>query len=469
MTVKMREQLPVQITKMIYQGVGLAEQDGFKIFVYGGLPGDAGLVTITEKKRHYAFARITELTTLSPYRGTAVCPDYPLCGGCQMLEVDYDRQIELKTQVLDDAIYRFYADLQSLVQPVLASDSNVYYRNKMEYSFGTGSEGALILGLKERGRFDHVIGVKHCWLQSDESNAVRTFVTRYFQDRGWTARDPHHHTGDLRHLTLRHSKAHDQYMAILYVSREEPETLADFARTLNDAFPNVVSIYSAQSDRKSDSTRDAVLKLELGAPVITEVFKPACLNDVTPQPYHFRISPHSFFQTNTRQANRLYQEIVRVAQPQPGWKALDLYCGTGTIGLYLAPFVASVLGIEEVESAIEDARLNAAANGITNIDFRVGRVKNILKFEQLEADLIIVDPPRSGLEPKALRRMLDIQPKVIVYVSCNPTTLLRDLTDIKREGYVPELVKPVDMFPNTYHLECIVRLIKATTEPLRTY
>jgi 23S rRNA (uracil1939-C5)-methyltransferase len=249
---------------------------------------------------------------------------------------------------------------------------------------------------------------------------------------------------------MRHSKTNNNWMLMLITGSEISDTLLDFVSMMQETHPEVVSIYQSINTNIGDTPLERDVRHLHGEPIITET-----LGEAT-----FSISPESFFQTNTVQATKLYQTVVDVAQFKGTELLLDLYCGTGTIGLFCSPYVKKIIGIEEIPAAVEDASKNAQRNGISNAEFYCGRVKNILKFQTFNPDVVVIDPPRAGMVPKALQRIINLDCKKLVYVSCNPVTLLRDLKIFSEAGYTTETIIPVDMFPNTFHIECVARLTK---------
>ena len=439
------------IEKVVYQGWGLGFSDGKAIFVPHTLPGDEVDVTISRYQKRFCMGKVTHFHQSSTYRSESLCQHFPTCGGCQFMDVDYAKQCEIKQLVFHDSIRQFYPEIIEKVAPIIPSQVSTYYRNKMEFAFGSKEDSngnaQLTLGLKKRGTFDQVVGLSDCLLMSPVANQIIAFTVSFFQKAGLTAWDTHTHQGDLRHLMVRHAKGPNHYMVNLIASQDNSDLFLDYAQSLQAQFPQIVSLYKAIHEGPGEHTLAPPI-LILGEEAIYEQ-----LGD-----FNFKISPLSFFQTNSKQAEVLYEEIRRVLDPQKNELLMDLYCGTGTIGMTLAPYVDSVIGIEENPSAIRDALENTQKNGCHNMTFHEGRVKNILKFNSFGPDAVVVDPPRAGMVPKALRRMAELQAKKLVYVSCNPTTLLRDLRDLSEHGYQVDTLVPVDMFPGTYHIEVVTRL-----------
>jgi 23S rRNA (uracil1939-C5)-methyltransferase len=439
----------VTIEKLVFHGSGLGTVDGMKLFVQGAVPGDTVICKIAKKKRRYATAKVVEFITKSPQRTESICTHFPDCGGCQLIDIPYAKQLEQKREILDDCIAQFYPELAPIVDNIVPAPSQTHYRNKMEFAFGQNEDG-ITIGLKKRGQFDTVIPITECHLQDPHTNTLLKSISNFFNETSCTAWNYETHTGDLRHVMMRHSKTNNNWMLMLITGSEISDTLLDFVSMMQETHPEVVSIYQSINTNIGDTPLERDVRHLHGEPIITET-----LGEAT-----FSISPESFFQTNTVQATKLYQTVVDVAQFKGTELLLDLYCGTGTIGLFCSPYVKKIIGIEEIPAAVEDASKNAQRNGISNAEFYCGRVKNILKFQTFNPDVVVIDPPRAGMVPKALQRIINLDCKKLVYVSCNPVTLLRDLKIFSEAGYTTETIIPVDMFPNTFHIECVARLTK---------
>lgn len=445
----------VTIEKTVYQGQGLAQKDGLKIFIPNTLPGDEVEILLITKKKDYAEGKVINFITKSKNRTTSPCPHFPSCGGCQFIDVDYDKQLELKTEIINDCLKPVLE--KNILKPIIACASPYFYRNKMEFAFGQ-SQDEITLGLKKRGTFSHIIPVSNCKLQSQLSNKIVQETVTFFKKtplKNWNYKT---HTGTLRHLMVRESKTENTIMLMLLVAEKHPEIYQKYATHMAETFKEVVSIYSYFNPEKGDTPKKIDCTLLHGVPHITEK-----LGNI-----QYTISPLSFFQTNTQQAEILYTEIknaclnLQTHLELPAKNLLDLYCGTGSIGLFLAEYMPTILGIEEIPQAIENAKQNAKANNISNTTFICGTVKKGMESLDFAPDIIITDPPRSGMNPKDLAAMIAFQAKGILYVSCNPMTLGRDLDILIQNGYRLQSVQPVDMFPHTFHIECIAQLIKTT-------
>jgi 23S rRNA (uracil1939-C5)-methyltransferase len=436
----------IAIESFTTNGFGLGTHEGLKVFVLGAIPGDHVTVKIKKKKRRYVIAAIKTFIHTSPLRISSPCSHFPVCGGCQIIDIPYDKQIELKQTLFDTNITHFLPT-KPQIRNIIPSPSNTYYRNKMEFAFGLSENNKIILGLKKRGCYDIVVETPNCKLQDQQTQSILEKTQSFFESSSLSVWNYITKVGCLSHLMIRHSKSQNTFMLQLNVTETHPIIYRNFAKFISESAPNITSIYVKIN-------HDTPI-LQHGTNVIHET-----IGTLT-----FSISPQSFFQPNSLHINALYNEVKRAAQLNGTEIVYDLYCGTGTIGLFLASNARHVVGIEEVPEAILNATQNAMDNQITNTSFYQGRVKNILK-EILQGkrpninkpDCIIIDPPRSGIVPKALSRIIQLNAATIVYVSCNPDTLVKDLQQLTLANYTIEYIQPVDMFPNTFHIEAVVRL-----------
>ncbi|RAP34789.1 23S rRNA (uracil(1939)-C(5))-methyltransferase RlmD [Candidatus Marinamargulisbacteria bacterium SCGC AG-439-L15] len=442
----------VTINKLVYKGLGLGKlKSGKHVFIPNTLPEDVVTCKVTKKKKGYCFGEKIDLIKSSSYRESSGCTHFPLCGGCQFMDVSYENQLKLKRDIFLDCLTSSSLKIDHLVTNIIPSPSTQYYRNKMEYSFGETSEG-VFLGLKKRGQFDQVIPTPTCKLLSQETPDILHFTQNFFTQKKTSVWNHHTHQGLLRYLVIRHSKTKNTYLLNIVSSEENTPLFTEFSEKIQKRFPNITSICLTINPHKADTSFSLDYKILSGSGFLEET-----LGRMT-----YKISHLSFFQPNTEASEKLYETILKLASPKKTDTLLDLYCGAGTIGLFLAPYVQEVIGIEENPSAIEDAKENARLNGIKKTTYYCGRVKNILKFNSFSPDCIIVDPPRSGMVPKAVKRLCEIQAPTLIYVSCNPNTLIRDLDIITENNYSICDLKIIDQFPNTYHLETVVLLKKKT-------
>jgi len=440
------EQYQCTIEKLVYEGYGLARINGHTVFVPKSIPGDELRVCITQRKRRVYFAKIVDIIKPSPLRQESPCSHAHECGGCQLMDVAYENQLLIKRDIYLDVFRQFAPRFLEKIEPVVPCERRQYHRNKMDFSFFQ-SENDLMIGLKKKGSFSEVIRISDCLLLSQESNAILLKTSEFFSKKNVSVWDPHAQTGCLRHLMIRHSKLKNKYLVAIEASCLDP-SFDDYVKLITQEFPSVLSLHCIVVKEKLGITTTKQAHHLFGDEYLIEAIGAL----------QFKISPLSFFQTNSYQVKVLYDLVKLFADLKPDETLLDLYCGTGSIGLYCADSAKAIIGVEENPDAIRDAHENARINRLSNTSFYEGRVKNILKFNTFPADCIVVDPPRSGMVPKALKRLLDIDCKRIVYVSCNPVTLARDLLEFEKAGYTIERIVPVDMFPHSYHIESVVKL-----------
>ena len=457
-----------------FEGGCVARYEGMAVFVTGCVPGDTVRALVTKTRKRHAEARTLEVLVPSPTRVTPPCSYFGTCGGCKWQNLAYGEQLRWKRQHVVDAFERIGGLEDVEVRPTIGNAEEYWYRNKMEYSFGdrrwlTDEEIAsgadlnrdFALGLHVPGRFDRVLDIDKCWLQSELSNRVRNATRRFALDNELSIYNTHTHTGLLRNLVIRQSRASGETMALLVSSDDATETIDRWARFIRVEFPEVTTIVQGINRKKAQIAFSEETRVLHGPGTITE----------SVAGNEFTISPFSFFQTNSLQAERLYEQALDAASLGGGEVVWDLYCGAGTITLAAARRARQALGIELNAIAIDDARANASRNGITNAEFIAGDLKDVL--EELKAaeagadvphhlvrpDVVITDPPRAGMHEDVVRRLLELAPERISYVSCNPTTQARDCA-ILAEAYRVEYVQPVDMFPQTYHVETVARLVR---------
>ena len=449
------------IDSMAYGGHGVGRVDGFVVFVRGGVPGDKILARVTRKKKDYAEARLIELLEASQDRIPAPCPYSGVCGGCQWQHVAYRRQLDFKREHVLGAVTRIGGLKDITVHATISSHHQLAYRNKMEFSFSdrrwlmpnemedADSDRGGALGLHVPGTFHKVIDIDACLLQHETGNQILQEFKTLAMESGIPVYGLKSHEGFWRFLTLRHSRAFDEWMVNIVTSAENRDAMEAVARALTQSFPNIKTIVNNISARKAC--------IALGEREIL-VTGPGFIEDRI-GPYNFRISANSFFQTNTLGAEILYNKVIEYAELHGKETVLDLYSGTGTIPIFLSGRAASVVGMEIVQSAVLDAEMNCKANAVHNCRFILGDIRENLRVLEWKPDILIIDPPRAGMHKDVLARVMEMEIDRIVYVSCNPTTLARDLANMA-EGYEIVEIQPVDMFPQTYHVESVTRLIR---------
>ena len=438
------DELDLTIDRLAYGGAGVARtESGYVVFVRGAVPGDRVLARIGKSKRSWAEAELVELLEPSPERVEPVAP-HP---GAPWQVLPYERQLEEKESQVRDALSRIGGFEDPPVERIIPAEQRLRYRNKLEYSFGTDEDGELVLGFHRAGRFDVIDDVQDDILASERINEVREAVKAWCRAEGLTAWDRETQTGVLRNLVVREGRRTAQVQARIVTSPGSEFRVAELA-----AATPADSFLWTRAEGVAETTRGGDTQVVKGPAVLEEELAGL----------RFRISPDAFFQTNTEMAERLYGTAAELAGLSGREKILDLFCGIGTIALALALDAGEVWGVELVEEAVRDAIENSTLNGIDNTRFFAGDVRLVMR-ELLEQsgspDVIVVDPPRAGLSQKVVRRIIEADAQRIVYVSCNPTTLAPNARQLVDDGgYELKTVRPVDMFPQTPHIECVALL-----------
>jgi 23S rRNA (uracil1939-C5)-methyltransferase len=433
-------ELDLRIDSLAFGGNGVARSDGYVVFVQGAIPGDRVRAVLTKGKRAYGEARTLEVLEPSPDRIAPVA-DHP---GAPWQVLPYERQLEVKAEQVDEALRRIGKLDGYELEPIVPAVEQWRYRNKLEFSFGTGPGKELVCGFHAPGSWETILHVEDCLLQSERGNELRRAVFAWCSEQGLDAYDRRSQDGFLRNLVIREGRRTGQFQVRLVTSEGELDT---------DSLRAAIHVHSLLWTQVPGVAEVSAGPTEIvdGSPIFDEE-----LGDLS-----VRISPDAFFQTNTEMAEQLYGVATEYAQLQ-GWERIyDLFCGIGTIGLSLAPRAGELFGLEIVEEAVADAIANARLNQIRNAQFFAGDVRNALR-ELVERagkpDLVVVDPPRAGLSQKVVRRIIEAGPRRIVYVSCNPTTLAPNSAQLVESGYTLKRVRPVDMFPQTPHIECVALL-----------
>lgn len=453
----------ITIEAVAAEGKALAHVDGAVVFVQFAVPGDVVDIKVTKKKKNYMEGFILRMKKPSEHRLEPFCKYFGVCGGCKWQPLPYEMQLQAKQQQVYDQLVRIgHLDVPEL-SPIIGSDEVQFYRNKLEFTFSQRrwiyeNEDPEIMSDKERcglgfhvGRFfDKVLDIDCCYLQPEPSNEIRNFIRSYALEHGLSFFNIREHSGFLRNMFVRTTEK-GEVMLIICFYYEDPEARTALLDAVSEAFPQIVSLYYVVNGKANDSISDQECVLYRGDEAIYEYM----------EGLKFKIGPKSFYQTNTKQAYKLYSVAREYAALTGSEVVYDLYTGTGTIAQFVSSKAAKVVGIEYVPEAIEDARINAAGNGITNCDFYAGDMKDVLTDEFVQKhghpDVIILDPPRAGIHPDVAKVILNAAPERMVYVSCNPASQARDL-EILCKDYVITAVRPVDMFPQTHHVENVVAL-----------
>ena len=438
--------------------------DGQVVFVdEGAVPGDVLDVRVIRKKKSMLQAVIQNVKSLSSDRVEAPCRHFGICGGCKWQNLNYGAQLRQKSQNVRDAIQRIAKLNPEIVLPIRGCTNQYQYRNKLEYSFSTKRwltkeevatgqeiENCGALGFHKAGYFDKIIEVQECLLQDDLSNQIRNFIRDYALQHDYSYYDINQHTGLLRNLIVRNT-TQGNWMLIVVFAEHDMEKTALLMHALQQAFPQITSLNYVVNQKYNDTIYDRDVVTFHGVPYIVERLK-----DVS-----YKIGTKSFFQTNPKQAEVLFDIALQYADLKPTDIVYDLYTGLGSIALYMAGKVKHVTGIEEIPEAIEDAKVNMEFNGIKNATFYAGDVKDILNREFIDQhgkpDVVMTDPPRQGMHENVVQTLLQLKAPKIVYISCNPATQARDLA-LLSELYDVRQVQPVDMFPHTHHIESVALL-----------
>lgn len=459
MTPKKGQELELTIEKMAYGGSGVARADGFVVFVRGTVPGDTVMARIYKKKKGYAEASLVELLTPSPDRVEPACPYSGYCGGCQWQHVRYERQLYYKKEQVSESIEHIAGLKNAVIHDALPSENVLAYRNKMEFSFSDrrwylpdelekrGMEGGFALGLHVPGTYNKVIDMEACLLQGETGNQILREVKRYVKKSGIPVYGMKTHEGFWRYLAIRYSRAFDAWMVNIVTSEEMPDAVQSMADTLCRKIPQIKTVVNNINKKKAS--------IAVGEQEIV-LFGEGYIKDRI-GPFTFQISANSFFQTNSLAAFKLYRKAAEYADLNGSDMVVDLYSGTGTIPIFLADRVKAITGIEISRSATLDAYENCKENGIDNCQFICGDIRERLSGITYKPNVMIIDPPRAGMHKDVLAQVLTLSPDRIVYISCNPATLARDLSRMIKDYALIE-VQPVDMFPHTYHIEIVAKL-----------
>ena len=455
------------------EGKSLARVEGKVVFIENVVPGDIVDVQLFKNKKDWAEGWPLRIKQYSPERVKPFCSHFGSCGGCQWQMLPYEQQLKYKQQQVFDNLSRIGRIQLPPMMPIIGCEKTTGYRNKIEYTFCTkrfipeeefrklkteqpgyfengGEDAGAYAGFHAKGMYDKVVNIDTCYLQTEPTNALRKAIAEFARQHKYSFYNIAEHHGYLRSMLLRIASTDEIMLNIVfgYEDKAKREALLDFVL---EKFPEVTTLLYTINTKRNDSIFDLEPQVYYGKGYITERL----------EGYNFKISPKSFFQTNTKQAERLYQVTRDFAELNRTQVVYDLYCGTGSIGIFVSRQAKKIIGVEVIEEAIADARENAALNNIEHAAFFTGDVVNICNDEFFAVngrpDVIITDPPRAGMHEKLVRKLLEIAAPTVVYVSCNPATQARDL-QLLGEKYSVEKIQPVDMFPHTLHIENVVQL-----------
>jgi 23S rRNA (uracil1939-C5)-methyltransferase len=470
------------------EGKSLARHDGKVIFIENVVPGDVVDVQLMKSKKDWAEGRPLQFHSYSADRVTPFCSHFGVCGGCQWQMLPYEKQLVYKTKQVEEVLKRIGKVALPPMQPILGAEETKYYRNKVEYTFGTkeftkekpikkifeiddeeagGTElkkenldlsttrispsgGGGAVGFHAKGFFDKVVDISTCYLQAEPTNEIRLFIKELSKKNDWTFYDIRNHVGFLRTMQVRLCQTGELMINIMLGENDE-QKIQLLMEQVQQQFPAITTLLYTVNTKWNDSLFDLEPVTYYGKGYVIEKL----------EEFQFKIGPKSFFQTNTKQGEKLYQVAREFAELTGNEIVYDLYCGTGSIGIFVSGKAKKIIGVEMIAAAIEDAKQNAALNNLTAAEFYAGDVIDICNDEFFAAhgrpDVIITDPPRAGMHEKLVKKILEIAAPTVVYVSCNPATQARDL-NLLDEKYRVTKVQPVDMFPHTHHIENVVQL-----------
>ncbi|WP_302631050.1 23S rRNA (uracil(1939)-C(5))-methyltransferase RlmD [uncultured Clostridium sp.] len=450
---KRGSQVTIKIEKTEFPSVGISEFEGKKLYIKGAFPGQTVKGTVKKKRDTYADVKLVEVLEKAPYEIEAPCPHFGVCGGCSSQNLTYEKQLEL----LSDEVCELFEDKDipmGMYLGVKGSENIWEYRNKMEFTFGDLEKGGeLTLGMHMKGKSFGVLTVDNCMIVDEDFRKVLTVTVEYFRKQNLPYYRVMKREGYLRHLVVRKASNTGELMVNLVTTTQIDFDLSGYTELLKSQTykGKLVSVLHTENDSFSDAVVPEKVNILYGRDYIIEE-----LLDLK-----FKISPFSFFQTNSRGAESLYSIVRDFMGNGENKVVFDLYCGTGTIGQIAAHNAKKVIGLELIEEAVEAAKENAKLNGLDNCEFIAGDVAETIKQVKVKPDIIILDPPRSGVSPKALDYVIKFNAKEIIYVSCNPKTMVDNLETLLVAGYKVEKSKVKDMFPNTPHAETVVKLTKA--------
>ena len=454
MRIQKNDELTIDIHDIGSQGEGIGRYEGYTLFVNNATIGDKVKIKVTKAKKNYGYGRIIEILDPSPYRVEPICKIADKCGGCSLQHLDYEKQLDYKQNKVISCLERIgkFDTSRIELEPIIGMEEPYYYRNKVQLPIGLDKEGHVVMGFYAR-RTHSIIDMDECYIQSEINNDIFDLVRTFIKDNNISIYDEKDHEGLVRHIVTRVGFTTGEIMVCLVINGKK----LPHSEKLVKELIKVPGMTSIALNFNLDNTN--VIMGEEGQTIWGQDHIIDYIGNVK-----YQISPTSFYQVNPIQTKIIYEKALEYADLNGSEVVWDLYCGIGTISLFMAQKAKMVYGVEIVEDAILDARRNAQINNIENTQFFVGPAEELLpmkyKEENIYADIIVVDPPRKGCEESLLNTIVDMSPKKVVYVSCDPATLSRDLNYLAGKGYELKKIQPVDQFPHTAHVEAVALLVK---------
>ena len=447
--VSKNDRITVYIEDLTHDGNGVAKVDGYPLFIQGALPDETAEVHVMKTLKNYGFAKVIEIIKASPDRIEAPCPYFKQCGGCQIQHMTYEGQLKWKQKMVENVMRRI-GKIDAPVHMTKGMENPWNYRNKAQIPFGVNEAGEVVAGFYKQ-KSHAIVNMDRCLIQTEEADQLMANLKHELSALGIRPYDEEKHKGQLRHVVVRKGRTTNEVMVVLVTRTREIRNVETVIERIQTLVPNVASIVQNINSGKTNVIFGDETVTLWGKDVIEDT-----IGDV-----RFEISARSFYQVNPEQTEVLYQQALDYAQLKGGERVIDAYCGIGSISLFLAQKAGNVMGVEIVPQAIEDAKRNAEINGFTNTYFEAGPAEVVIPkwyAEGKEADVLVVDPPRKGCDEALLNTIIEQRPGRVVYVSCNPATLARDLRILEDGGYKTKEVQPVDMFPHTTHCEAVAWL-----------
>lgn len=447
MEIKKNEEYVVNVIDNGYDGEGIAKINDFTIFIQGAIKGEKLKILILKVTKSFAYGKILEILEKSDHRCDLDCKTFAKCGGCTLRHINYEETLNIKKNIVKNCLYKeLHREVE--VNDTLGMEKPIYYRNKLQYPVGIDNENKPVMGIYSQRTHNIIKTENACFIQNEKSSDIAKEIFEFVVKNGVEPYNENKNTGTLRHIVIRIGVNTNEIMVTLVVKNDKFNNEKKFVKEIIEKFPEIKTIVKNYNTKNTNVILGNKNKIIFGNGYIYDI-----LGD-----YKFKISPLSFYQVNPTQTNVLYNKAIDLAKLTGEETIFDLYCGIGTIGIFASKKVKKVYGIEVVEQAIKDAKENAKLNKVENAEFFAGEVEKILpellEKKNLFADLVFLDPPRKGCDIVTIETLLKIKPKKIVYVSCNPATLARDIK-LLEEKYELKQVQPVDMFPYTSHVETV--------------